>query len=84
VSDEPCNSSSLNRIKLNSFFGEYIAIIDICRMVLNQEIYSNNHYEQSHWSLLFPMEYIFEDFVAGFIEKELSNDWKVEFQKQDL
>jgi 5-methylcytosine-specific restriction enzyme subunit McrC len=84
VTDEPCNISSLNRIKLNQFFYNYNDIVSICRLVLNQEIYSNNQYEQSHWCLLFPMEYIFEDFVVGFIEKELSAEWIIEFQKQDL
>ncbi|EHQ24742.1 McrC family protein [Mucilaginibacter paludis] len=84
VTDESCNSSSLSRVKLNPFFDDYNDIVSICRLVLNQEIYSNNHYEQSHWCLLFPMEYIFEDFVAGFIEKELSAEWIIEFQKQDL
>jgi 5-methylcytosine-specific restriction enzyme subunit McrC len=30
------------------------------------------------------MEYIFEDFVAGFLEQYFSNDWKVEYQKSDM
>lgn len=84
VTDESCNSAILNRVKFNPFFDDYNDIVSICRLVLDQEIYSNNHYEQSHWCLLFPMEYIFEDFVAGFIEKELSAEWVIEFQKQDL
>jgi len=29
------------------------------------------------------MEYIFEDFVAGFIEQKFSNQWKVEYQKSN-
>jgi len=29
------------------------------------------------------MEYIFEDFVAGFLEQHFSNDWKVEYQKSN-
>jgi 5-methylcytosine-specific restriction enzyme subunit McrC len=84
VSDEHCNSSSLTKVKLNRFFEEYNTVVNICRLILDQQIYSNNYYEQSHWSLLFPMEYVFEDFVAGFIQKELSDQWIVEYQKSDM
>lgn len=84
VSDEPCSSESLSKIKLNRFFEEYYSLINICKMVLDQEIYSHNFQDQSHWSLLFPMEYIFEDFVAGFIEAELADQWKVDLQKSDM
>ena len=38
----------------------------------------------SHWSLLFPMEYIFEDFIAGFLENKFSSEWKVEYQKSNM
>jgi 5-methylcytosine-specific restriction enzyme subunit McrC len=84
VSDETCSSASLTKIKLNRFFEEYYSLVNICKMVLDQEIYSHNFRDQSHWSLLFPMEYIFEDFVAGFIEAELADQWEVEFQKSDM
>jgi 5-methylcytosine-specific restriction enzyme subunit McrC len=84
VTDEPCNSLVLNKVKLNTFFEEYQTLVDICRLVLNQEIYSHQFDEQSHWSLLFPMEYIFEDFIAGFIQQEFSAEWKVAYQKSDM
>ena len=29
------------------------------------------------------MEYIFEDFLAGFLENKFSKDWKIEYQKSD-
>ena len=29
------------------------------------------------------MEYLFEDFVAGFLEDKFSPEWKVEYQKSD-
>lgn len=84
VEDMPCTVNDLNSIKLNSFFFEYRYVIDICRMVLEQQIYSNEHYEQSQWCLLFPMEYIFEDFVAGFLEAHFSDKWEVHPQKSEL
>lgn len=83
VSDKECTSELLNSVKINPFFGDYEKVRELCHMVLNQRIYSQTQAEQSHWSLLFPMEYIFEDFIAGFIEEHFANDWKVEYQKSD-
>lgn len=84
VEDMPCVASDLNRVKLNSFFADYLPIIDICRMLLDQQIYSHEMYQQSQWSLLLPMEYIFEDFLAGFIEKHFRTICAVHYQKSDL
>ena len=30
------------------------------------------------------MEYIFEDFIAGFLQTYFSGDWKIEYQKSNL
>ena len=84
VEDCYCTSVMLTGIKLNTFFLDYQNVIGLCKMVLDQQVYSNDEDEQSHWSLLLPMEYVFEDFIAGFLEKHFSNDWKVEYQKSDL
>ena len=83
VDDISCNSYELDNIKLNSFFDEYNKILDSCKLVLNQQLYSSNTYDLSQWCLLFPMEYIFEDFVAGFLEQHFSKDWYVKYQKSD-
>jgi 5-methylcytosine-specific restriction enzyme subunit McrC len=52
-------------------------------MILGQQLYSSRPYDLSQWCLLFPMEYIFEDFFAGFLETKFSRDWKVEYQKSN-
>jgi len=83
VEDIPCNSYEVENIMLNSFFDEYNKVLNSCKLVLNQQLYSSNSYELSQWCLLFPMEYIFEDFVAGFLEEKFSNDWKIEYQKSN-
>ena len=84
VTDLPSNYNDLETVALNPIFEDYTAIKDICKMILENSIYGNQQYDLSQWSLLFPMEYIFEDFIAGFIESKFSNDWKVEFQKSNL
>jgi 5-methylcytosine-specific restriction enzyme subunit McrC len=83
VEDIPFNSYEVENIMLNSFFEEYNRVLDSCRLVLNQQLYSSNTYDLSQWCLLFPMEYIFEDFVAGFLEQHCSKDWNVKYQKSD-
>ena len=83
VEDVPCHASSLQSIRLNPFFSDYEPLLDWCRRFLEQHLYSHRPYELSSWSLLLPMEYVFEDFVAGFIELKFP-DWKVHYQKSDL
>ena len=84
VEDVRCTIKDLNSVKFNTFFSDYKDVTDICRMVLEQQMYSNNHHEHSQWCMLFPMEYIFEDFIAGFLETHFSEDWKVEYQKSNM
>ena len=83
VSDLPCSIHDIENVSLNSFFEDYLILIDNCKLILNQQLYSSNNYDLSQWCLLFPMEYIFEDFLAGFLEDKFSKQWKVEYQKSD-
>ncbi len=84
VDDLYCSMNDFSKIKLNSFFTDYLDILDSCKLVMSNQLYSNNTNELFQWSLLFPMEYIFEDFLAGFLEDKFSQNWKVEYQKSDL
>jgi 5-methylcytosine-specific restriction enzyme subunit McrC len=83
VEDLPCTVKDIDGITLNAFFEVYSSLLDSCRLILNQQLYSNHIYDMSQWCLLFPMEYIFEDFLAGFIETEFSSQLMVEYQKSD-
>ena len=84
VQDQVCNTSFLDHIPISPFYQEYQTTIGLCRMVLEQHVY-NHHYEHSkHWSLLLPMEYVFEDFIAGFLERHFSTYWDVKYQKSDM
>jgi 5-methylcytosine-specific restriction enzyme subunit McrC len=84
VEDMPFTYRDLDQVVLNPLFSRYEDIKDICSLVLQQMMYSNKQYELSNWSLLFPMEYIFEDFIAGFIEKNFSSAWEVNYQQENL
>lgn len=84
VEDCPCTAQSLEGISLNAFFVDYHNVISLCKMVIESQVYGNNYDTRSHWSMLLPMEYVFEDFMAGFLEKHLSADWEVKYQKSEM
>lgn len=84
VEDLPCSAHDIEKISINSFFEAYGFILDSCKLILNQQLYTNSTYDFSQWCLLFPMEYIFEDFLAGFLETWFSRNWKVHYQKSDM
>lgn len=84
VEDVPCSSSDLDAVSLNPLFTEYAPIIEWCRRILDQQLYSSNTYDSLHWALLLPMEYVFEDFITGFVRKHFGSDYNVHAQKSDL
>lgn len=84
VDDQVCSVQQLQTIRIPSIYSDYEEVIQICRMILENQVYSYQEYELKNWSLLFPMEYIFEDFIAGYIQKHFSDTFKVEPQKSDL
>lgn len=83
VDDKVCTIHDVESVSINSFFADYLLVMDACRMILEQQLYSSNPNDLSQWCLLFPMEYIFEDFFAGFLESKFSREWKVEYQKSN-
>lgn len=83
VDDFPCTIHDVDKVSISSFFEEYSIAMDSCRLILSQQLYSNNSYDLSQWCLLFPMEYIFEDFLAGFLQDKFHREWKVEYQKSN-
>lgn len=84
VEDCFCTAEMLYRINVNTFFSDYDTVIGLCKMVLEQQVYNHHHDAKSHWSLLLPMEYVFEDFIAGFLERHFSVEWQVKYQKSDI
>ncbi|MCZ8354663.1 MAG: hypothetical protein O9340_08005 [Cyclobacteriaceae bacterium] len=83
VEDTPCTVHDINAVSLNAFYEDYKSIMNICKNIVEQKMYSNNEYDLSQWCLLFPMEYIFEDFVAGFLQTHFDKKWHIEYQKSD-
>ena len=83
VDDLPCTINDIERTNFNSFFEDYSKLMGSCNLIMSQQLYSNNTYNLSQWCLLFPMEYIFEDFFAGFLQDKFQMQWRVEYQKSE-
>lgn len=84
VEDKVCSINELNQIRVSALYEDYEDLMQCCRMILENQIYSYAEFEMKNWSLLFPMEYIFEDFISGFLKYHFSKDFKIESQKSDL
>jgi 5-methylcytosine-specific restriction enzyme subunit McrC len=84
VEDRVCTASDVDSVKLSPLFSAYSDILRWCRMILEQQIYSGEHYDSMQWCLLLPMEYVFEDFITGFIERHFSDKWEIHPQAQNM
>jgi len=84
VDDQVCSPQQLSTLQISPIYGDYEEVANICSMILENQVYSHESYDMRNWSLLFPMEVIFEEFIAGFIRKHFSDRFKVEAQKSDL
>lgn len=73
VSDETMSASACRNIKFNPMFQEFETIRDYCVLFLENCVSYNYKDALQLFAFLIPMEYIFEDFIFGFIDKELSD-----------
>jgi 5-methylcytosine-specific restriction enzyme subunit McrC len=70
VSDIPCSANDCDKVKLNPLFAEHKQILDLCRLYLSNQVIDLEDEESNNFCFLLPMEYIFEDFIFGFL-----SDW---------
>ena len=73
VSDERATAEQCSRISFNPMFGEFETVRDYCQLFLNNCVSFDHKNELKLFAFLLPMEYVFEDFIFGFIDKELEN-----------
>jgi 5-methylcytosine-specific restriction enzyme subunit McrC len=83
VEDCFCTVQDIDKVKLSPLFVAYSDILQWCRMILEQQIHSSEHDDSTQWCFLMPMEYVFEDFIAGFTKRHFSDNWKVKPQSSE-
>ncbi|WP_194974582.1 McrC family protein [Aquiflexum lacus] len=73
VSEERATAEQCSRISFNPMFGEFETVRDYCQLFLTNCISFDYKNDLKLFAFLLPMEYVFEDFIFGFIDKELES-----------
>ncbi len=71
VSDVNVTAEECLSISFNPIFEDFETVRDYCYLFLNNSISFSYKNELKLFAFLLPMEYVFEDFVFGFIYKEV-------------
>lgn len=71
VSDERATAEQCARISFNPMLGEFETVRDYCQLFLTNCVSFDYKNDLKLFAFLLPMEYVFEDFIFGFIDKEL-------------
>ena len=71
VSDERASAKQCAKISFNPMFGEFETVRDYCQLFLTNCVSFDYKNDLKLFVFLLPMEYVFEDFIFRFIDKEL-------------
>jgi 5-methylcytosine-specific restriction enzyme subunit McrC len=71
VSDVRATAQQCASITFNPMFGEFETVRDYCYLFLNNSVSFTYKNELKLFAFLLPMESVFEDFIFGFIDKEM-------------
>lgn len=71
VTDEVASADQCDKIRFNPMFGEFETVRDYCKLFLSNSVSFDYKNKLKLFAFLLPMEYVFEDFVFGFIEREV-------------
>lgn len=71
VSDVTISADQCKRMRFNPIFSHFETVRDYCSLFLENSISFNYKNELKLFAFLLPMEYVFEDFIYGFIDKEI-------------
>lgn len=68
VSEVRCTAMDCDRVKLNPLFADHKTTLGMCRMFLANQVVDTKSDDNRNFCFLIPMEYVFEDFVYGFVK----------------
>lgn len=71
VSDVSISADTCKRMQFNPMFSSFETVRDYCVLFLENSISFNYKSDLKLFAFLLPMEYVFEDFIYGFIDKEI-------------
>lgn len=71
VKDVNISSDKMKRMTFNPMFSNFETVRDYCVLFLENSVSFNYKNSLKLFAFLLPMEYVFEDFIFGFIDKEI-------------
>lgn len=71
VSDVAITADECKRILFNPMFSSFETVRDYCVLFLENSVSFNYKNSLKLFAFLLPMEYVFEDFLFGFIDREI-------------
>ncbi len=71
VTDEKVTAEDCRRISFNPYFDDFQTVKDYCQLFLSNCISFDHKNDLRLFAFLLPMDYVFEDFIRGFIDKEI-------------
>lgn len=83
VSDDCFSAKDCEKVIINPLFNEHQDILSLCKLYLSNSLIDIRQEGNRNFCFLIPMEYVFEDFLFGFIEEKYpslnlkyqSNEW---------
>ena len=87
VTDINATYADCGKIQLNPLYEDMYTVLDYCRLFLSNSISYSYKNQFKVFAFLLPMEYVFEDFLYGFMDKHLRpipGIRKLKSQKSDL
>ena len=70
VSDVRCTAEDCDKVKLNPLFDDHKQILALCKLYLSNQVIDMDSEDSRNFCFLVPVEYIFEDFIFGFITEK--------------
>jgi 5-methylcytosine-specific restriction enzyme subunit McrC len=83
VTNERVTAEQCSNISFNPMYGEFETVRDYCQLFLTNCVSFDYKNDLKLFAFLLPMEYVFEDFIFGFIDKELE-DVTTKAQRRDI
>ncbi|MBK6989185.1 MAG: hypothetical protein IPH33_13755 [Bacteroidetes bacterium] len=67
VSDDMISAADCDKVQLNPLYEDHKQILELCKMFLSNQVIDMESDDSRNFCFMVPMEYIFEDFIFGFI-----------------
>jgi 5-methylcytosine-specific restriction enzyme subunit McrC len=69
VEDVICSDLDCDKIHFNRIYDEWNTILNMCRMFLANQSFKSQDLKKPNFCFLVPMELVYEEYVAGILEK---------------